>query len=1151
MKDSEKSKEELLSEIRRLRKQLASKAIFDSVEPDSYGLCDALLRSSKLGIVIINDDKVVFANGIVDYLFGTSTEKLVGCDIERLFKYIAPDNRGKVRDAYYKYKDVDEFTFEYDFKIIDSGGDSRWLGINARSIQFQGKLSVLAMLLEITKRKNAEIELLESRQRLELSIESSGLAVWDQNFQTGEVIRSSQWAEMLGYNAEEIGDLLDDWKNLVHPDDLPKVIEIARQHESGAKPEFNVEHRMKAKNGEWRWISNRGKIITRDIRGNPIRALGTHLDITEQKINEKIREQSEQFLRDIIDSIEVDIIIRDRNAKILYAGKAFAEYFNYKVDEIIGINNTILWERNGRSPETVKAWLDEDMQVLDTGLPLDYEEETDNANGEVKCYRTIKKKIYTPDGIPAVLVIYENITERKRSEKELLDNQRRLRLMAESIEDIFWMSVPDLSRHVYVSPVIAKVWQQPFARFLENPKYYMRSIHPDDRKKYDSLLKQTHYQGKSYEVEYRILREDGSIRWILDRAFPVTGPDGKVEFMAGLSSDITKRKRAERGLIASHEILRLANKHYKMKSLLDEVVESLKKLTGCEAVSVRLLDEDGQSPYRSYTGFTGEFDELQCPLSVPHEKCMCIDIIREIHDPDESCHTENGSFYLNNISKHIARMVEEDKNQPRIGCNKYGYESVALIPIKVDRKIIGLIHCADRRENNVPLDMVKILEQLATQFGAIIERVKAGEALRESEEQFRNLVESMNDGLLVSDSNLRFTYINEKMADLLKVNPADLIRRNIEDFLDSRNKNILRENWEKRKKGGVTPYQLTWRAVDNRSVVTIISPKPMWGQNNEFRGSFSVVTDITERNQEELINKAKSKLADKLRNTGEVQECLKAACKALAEAELLKHSVFILVDNDRKISHLDYLGVGQKDIILMKKELPELIKKISGRSNSLSRISNSYLISSSNGHNSERLLTPISNQIVDHTGWLIADTTFSGKRINHKSALFIEDIAEYTGKRINEILFLGHLQRERQLLEEKNVALREVLASIEEEKMEIRHKVAQRIDQMVIPTLNKMVNNDGTVNHTYYDLLSSSIRELAASSGGLMHLYSRLSPREVEICNLIKGGSSSKEVAKALNLSVATIQKHRERIRHKLGLANKNVNLTSFLKNPG
>jgi PAS domain S-box-containing protein len=146
---------------------------------------------------------------------------------------------------------------------------------------------------------------------------------------------------------------------------------------------------------------------------------------------------------------------------------------------------------------------------------------------------------------------------------------------------------------------------------------------------------------------------------------------------------------------------------------------------------------------------------------------------------------------------------------------------------------------------------------------------------------------------------------------------------------------------------------------------------------------------------------------------------------------------------------------------------------------------------------------------------------------------------------------MRELKQAENFLKEKNIALKEVLVHLEEEKMSFKSQIAQTIDEVLIPTLNRVKSADGSLNESYYRLLHSALKEMATSSGGFMHSYTRLTPREIEICNLVRNGATSKEVARALNISKLTVNKHRERIRKKLIISGKEVNLTTFLQENG
>lgn len=143
---------------------------------------------------------------------------------------------------------------------------------------------------------------------------------------------------------------------------------------------------------------------------------------------------------------------------------------------------------------------------------------------------------------------------------------------------------------------------------------------------------------------------------------------------------------------------------------------------------------------------------------------------------------------------------------------------------------------------------------------------------------------------------------------------------------------------------------------------------------------------------------------------------------------------------------------------------------------------------------------------------------------------------------------VGARRQAEKALMEKNAALNEILAHLEQEKLKIREDVAETIDRVLMPDLNKLIGPDGSVVKIHYETLRTNLRELAMEAGGMLHVFGKLTPREIEICNLIKSGVTSKDIGKALNISELTVNKHRERIRKKLVIAKKDINLATYLK---
>jgi PAS domain S-box-containing protein len=178
-----------------------------------------------------------------------------------------------------------------------------------------------------------------------------------------------------------------------------------------------------------------------------------------------------------------------------------------------------------------------------------------------------------PDG-PAIQVIMRDITERHRAESALRESEEQFRQIAETIDEVFWSTTPDKNRMIYVSPAYEKIWGRPRAELYANPRNWLAAIHPDDR---DAVIHAalTRQASGTYDEEYRILRSDGSIRWIHDRAFPLRDDLGDIYRVVGLAEDITDRKRGEAEIRGLSE--QLEARVVERTAQLRDAVEALRK----------------------------------------------------------------------------------------------------------------------------------------------------------------------------------------------------------------------------------------------------------------------------------------------------------------------------------------------------------------------------------------------------------------------------------------------------------------------------------------------------------------------------------------------------------------------------------------------
>jgi PAS domain S-box-containing protein len=159
------------------------------------------------------------------------------------------------------------------------------------------------------------------------------------------------------------------------------------------------------------------------------------------------------------------------------------------------------------------------------------------------------------------------------------------------------------------------------------------------------------------------------------------------------------------------------------------------------------------------------------------------------------------------------------------------------------------------------------------------------------------------------------------------------------------------------------------------------------------------------------------------------------------------------------------------------------------------------------------------------------------------------DVTEY--KETAEALKASEedLRRKNIELERKNNALTEVLEHIDHQKLQIKDDVFANVDEMLIPVLDQLISKGSKIDKTYLNLIKRSLKDLTSTFGRKITQKSlKLTPREIQICNMVKRGLSSKEIAGLLNISLFTVGRHRHNVRKKVNITNKGVNLNTFLQ---
>lgn len=436
--------------------------------------------------------------------------------------------------------------------------------------------SIIGVARDITDTRLSELALKKSEERLNMALQATKLGLWDWNLVNDEVYYSPIWFSMLGYGPDELPQVLNTWTSLQHPDDskssMRKVMEVIKNRETS----FEIEFRLKHKNGSYIWIRAIGKAVGYDRDGNTIRLTGTHEKIDERKRNEQVK----QVLFDISNAVsttqsldELYGKIRESLGKVLDTTNCFLALYNEEADTLtlpfMEDEKDSFTEFPARKTLTSFVIRTGEAQLIDIerekelirkgeiepvgapcvswlGVPLKLDEKTIGVYA-VQSYS--EDVVYTDSDAGLLEFASDQIAlaiERRRQQDDLKVTQEKQRRVFESSPDPMIVVDPSAmildfnSAFVDVFDVVPEV--------VYGEKVF-RFIHPSDWRQAIRDFNETWKLGYLKNLEYQIVRPDGAVFDGEVSSGAIHRSDGTQESMVLILKNITERKHAERNLL--------------------------------------------------------------------------------------------------------------------------------------------------------------------------------------------------------------------------------------------------------------------------------------------------------------------------------------------------------------------------------------------------------------------------------------------------------------------------------------------------------------------------------------------------------------------------------------------------------------------------
>jgi PAS domain S-box-containing protein len=680
--------------------------------------------------------------------------------------------------------------------------------IRVRPLWIDGKLHTLALVCDISERKQAELKLQESQERLQLALAASRMGVWEWDISNDTVYWSPECYDI--FRVASFDGRAESFRKHVHPDDLSNLVKdverAIREHTYST-----WEFRIRTADGQERWIANCAT-VSRDSTGSAQKVIGTARDVTDEKLAaEEIREQN-AILHTILESTTDFIYMKDCQGRYVTVNASAAAFIGKPVQEIIGRTDVELFP-----PEVAAEIQSHERQLFAEETELRYEEaipsggrtmhlstaknvcrdSTGHLIGLVGITRDITAHVEAEEALRQSTILLENVVENIPLAVFVKDpkDEFRIRLWNKAAESIFGFKREEMMGHSAYD-----YWP------------------PEQANAYHAIDEQVMREGRAVEVaEEPSCTRDGRTMIVHTRKMPLFDRHGKPTLLLAICEDITARKRADEALREAQRRLEFTLKGADVGLWDWDLVTD----------EVNFSEE-----WKSQLGYHGD------------------EVANNNTEWESRVHPDDLARARENVQDAIEHRTQEYRSEFRMRHKNGSWRWILSRGAVID----------DPRGKPTRMLGVHI---------DITDRKRTEEALQVSESRYRSFVDHATDALFLQDHTGRVVDVNQQACASLGYSREELIGMLPKDFDPDATSEFSARLLRRLEGGETVAFDSQHKRKDGSTFPVEVRLRPFWINDQRFH--IGLVRDITERKRsEQSLRESEARLRTLLENLDKV-----------------------------------------------------------------------------------------------------------------------------------------------------------------------------------------------------------------------------------------------------------------------------------------